>query len=614
MQFRSDIAGLRAFAVLPILLFHAGLSWLPGGFVGVDVFFVISGYLITSIVSRDMELGRFSILEFYRRRVARILPALIVVIFAVLAAGVALLLPFELTELGHSAAAAAGFVSNFYFVKAADYFGGAAEGKPLLHTWSLAVEEQFYIFYPLVLMIVRRWAPRHVATVILAMSAGSLIVAFVLGQYKADAAFYLIPARAWELGIGGLVALDFYPKVRSRELSTLLAGAGLAAIAFAVLFVRPDMPFPAPWAIFPVLGTALVIAYAPKTAADAVLSAPFLQFFGNISYSLYLWHWPVITFYRLMTGIELHIGESVSLIAISIIISWVSYRWIEMPAQARLRSGAAKGVCIAGGAALVLTLGAALAVSLSADNLVRFPPEVKRIASFANYRETPESKYQYKEADECISHERERNPSGCMNIDPSRYNVLIFGDSHASQYWRAFVERFPEKNVMRASTSGCRPTVETYGLEKCTEMVRYVLEALREKGGVQSVVLVGRWRPKDIALAQRTVRDLVALGIKVTVVGPMVEYDGDYPLILARAELAGTKDDLARMRLAQRREVDLAMKPAIAATGAVYVSAYDIECPSGQCILMADGDPMHFDYGHLTMKGARYMVSRMPVP
>lgn len=613
-HYRGDIAGLRAIAVLPILLFHAGVTALPGGFIGVDIFFVISGYLITTIILREMDAGEFSMIEFYRRRTARIVPALAVVLLATLAAGAVLLLPFELADLGKSTSSAALFVSNFYFMSSADYFGGAAESKPLLHTWSLAVEEQFYIFYPLGLLLLSKWFRRRLKLIVTLGVAASLAAAFVLAEIKPDAGFYLIVPRAWELGLGALVALGAAPAIRSPLLRNALTLASLAAIAFGCVFITAESPFPAPWALVPVLATAVLIAYGRQTVSEGLLAAAPMRFVGDISYSLYLWHWPVITFYRLRTGVHLEAWETVMLVAASIALAWASYRFIERPWLRRLRAGVAWRVAAGGLAVLAAIAGVALLTGANASRIGQYPKDIERIATYIGYSDTEEYAYQYFDRDQCLKANRSGPASTCLPVDPARRNVLIFGDSHATQYWRAFAEKHPDQNVMKASTSGCRPTVDTYGLDKCTEMVRYILNEL-SRGDVQSVVLAGRWRPADIPLAARTVEMLRRQGVKVTVIGPMVEYDGDYPLILARARLQGDEGPPAAMRLSARRDVDRAMRPVIEAAGATYVSAQDLECPGGDCVLFApDGAPLHFDYGHLTLGGARYMVARMPAP
>jgi peptidoglycan/LPS O-acetylase OafA/YrhL len=615
MKYRNDIAGLRAVAVLPILLFHAGVTALPGGFIGVDIFFVISGFLITSIICREMDSGVFSQVEFYRRRVARIVPALSLVLISTLVAGYFLLLPFEMRDLGKSVASAALFVSNFFFMVKADYFGGAAESKPLLHTWSLAVEEQFYIFYPIGVFILKRWAPKMLKPVLCAGVISSLALAFLLNYVKPDAAFYLIPARAWELGAGGLIALNFFPAINSKGTKQLISVGGLAAIFLGCFLITSELAFPAPWALVPVMGTVLLIAYGQDAITFRFLSSPPMTFIGDISYSTYLWHWPVITFYRLLTGNELDLVETVALVSASIGLAWLTYLLVERPLLKRLRKGAALPIALGGLGVLVAIAVAALLTSMSSDRLGRYPAEIGRIASYASYTETQEYKYQYFDRDQCLEASRNSGASTCMRYSTDKRNVLIFGDSHATQYWRAFSEKYTDDNVMKASTSGCRPTVRTYGLEKCTEMVNFVLaELLRVPAPVQSVVLAGRWRPEDVPLAAETVRKLMRAGIKVTVIGPMVEYDGEFPLILARARLQGIEPGDA-MRIQKRKAVEAALRPAIEATGATYVSAQDIECPRGRCILMADDrSPMHFDYGHLTLGGARYMVARMPKP
>lgn len=288
MKHRYDIDGLRAVAVLPIVLFHAGVAAIQGGFIGVDIFFIISGFLITSIIMKELETGRFSILGFYRRRIVRIFPALFLLIGVVLLAGCLLMLPTEVDALGKSAAATAAFASNIYFWATADYFATSAELKPLLHTWSLGVEEQFYIFFPLLVVLLVRFARLALRWVILVLTVLSFGVSLYLASRNPDAGFYLLPSRAWELGLGALVALGAFPAVRSRRGRDALSLIGIALIVAGYVLIDSARPFPAPWALFPCLGTALLIAYGETAVTARVLEMPPMRWIGAISYSLYL--------------------------------------------------------------------------------------------------------------------------------------------------------------------------------------------------------------------------------------------------------------------------------------------------------------------------------------
>lgn len=619
MKYRVDIAGLRAVAVLPILLFHAGVNSLPGGFVGVDIFFVISGFLITGIIVRELEQDRFTIAEFYRRRVARIAPALITMLLLTLAAGYVMLLPEDLTALGQSAAWASIFLSNVHFYLTADYFGATAETTPLLHTWSLAVEEQFYIFYPPLLMILWRWrgvSPRVAITVLCLLSFG---IALYLGSSRTAAAFYLIPARAWELGLGALVALGVFPVLRSPLLRQGLAVAGLLTILVAIRVIQPGQLFPAPLALFPCLGAALLISYGQTGVTSRLLSCWPMRRIGDISYSLYLWHWPIITFYRIETGIHLSQVETLALIVASILAGAASYRWIEQPCLAWLRKDSrlsAPRVAAWGCGALMALAAAALLVAPAAERLRSYPPDVQLLASFVDYRDSESYTRQFRKG-VCFMGETDAQTFNrdCLRLSTDQPNLMVIGDSHAAQYWRAFADRYPDRNVVQATASGCRPLLDATGLERCTDLMKYAFGLLGEapKPGVEGIVLAGRWLDREVPALVATTKWLVDQGYRVMVIGPTVEYDGDFPVLMARARMDDEEASVDDLRLRDREMLDRRLQPLIEATGAIYVSAYRLECPEAGCLLRdRTGAPLHFDYGHLTLAASREMVERMP--
>lgn len=332
IRYRPEIDGLRALAVVPVVMFHLGLGF-PGGFVGVDVFFVISGFLITGIIRRGLENETFSLAEFWERRIRRIFPAVFVVVAATLAIGYWLLLPNELEELGESSVAQALLLANVYFWRDTGYFAGPAEFKPLLHTWSLAVEEQFYLFFPLVLFFLRRLSSKKLFALLTAValisSAGSVYGAF----YHTGATFFLLPTRAWELLVGCMLAVFPWQCESSPRRDSAIATVGVLAIFLPVFLYDAKTPFPGLAAVPPVIGTAAIIfatAKTPRVWLCSVLSLRPFVFIGLISYSLYLWHWPVIVYTRMYFG-HFHWKQIVFASVISISLAILSWRFIETP-------------------------------------------------------------------------------------------------------------------------------------------------------------------------------------------------------------------------------------------------------------------------------------------
>lgn len=352
-SYRAEIDGLRGVAVLAVIGFHAFPDYFPGGFVGVDVFFVISGFLISSIITRQLRRSTFTFSQFYARRIRRIFPALILVSTACLLFGAFALLPDEFEELGKHVASAASFVSNFTLWRESGYFDQAAELKPLLHLWSLGVEEQFYLLWPLLLLLLWKKQPQRVATNVLLLTLASFALALGIGQEYSTASFYLPFSRAWELGLGCLLAVirespeptkhwfdkniglgSRFPSLASYAQSALpLAGIGL--IAAAIFLFDRDTAFPGWAALIPTLGAMCVIsAREDSWLQRRVMASAALVFIGLISYPLYLWHWPILSFAVILQSGTPTVGARVIAVLLSAALAWLTFRYFERPIRA----------------------------------------------------------------------------------------------------------------------------------------------------------------------------------------------------------------------------------------------------------------------------------------
>ncbi len=370
-EYRSDIDGLRAIAVLLVVAFHAFPRYAPAGFVGVDIFFVISGFLISRLIYKDLHDGSFSLLEFYSRRIKRIFPALIVVLLVCAVVGAAILFPDEYQTLGKHIVFGAGFGSNFLLLNEVGYFDEAAENKPLLHLWSLGIEEQFYVIWPALILLCARWKrdPLSVATII---CIGSFAWNIALSTANPNAAFYLPVTRFWELMIGCMLAslfsqggadagrilrsVPWFGNLNQRHRSVIMqavAPLGVALIVLSVVLIDRERTFPGWWALLPTIGAALLIGGAPAApVVRYVMSNRVLVYIGLISYPLYLWHWPLLSFARIV-----HIREPTVLIKLAAVaaafgLAALTYRFIERPIRFG-RSTSFKPI------AAVVTLGAA---------------------------------------------------------------------------------------------------------------------------------------------------------------------------------------------------------------------------------------------------------------
>lgn len=349
MLYRRDIDGLRALAVIPVILFHGGFEWLSGGYIGVDIFFVISGYLITSIILKAQQAGNFSLIHFYERRARRILPALFFVLFACLPFAWWLLLPHELKDFGESLLAVSVFASNILFWQQSGYFAADAELIPLLHTWSLAVEEQFYVLFPLLIMLFWKAGRMVLISIISVIALLSLGISEWAWREYPDANFYLIPSRAWELMLGSLTAFYLYqyphriiqPHNREtlhtysfsqRVLYQCASLLGFSFIIYALFTFDKNIPFPSIYALLPTLGTALIILFSIEgTWVYRLLSLKFMVAIGLISYSAYLWHFPLFVFAKIYYIEPLSVLLISVLSVMALVMGYLSWRFIEAP-------------------------------------------------------------------------------------------------------------------------------------------------------------------------------------------------------------------------------------------------------------------------------------------
>lgn len=500
MEYRRDIDGLRAVAVLAVVLAHADFAWFSGGFVGVDIFFVISGYLITGIIAREIGENRFSLAGFYERRVRRILPALFVMMAVCLIGGWFLLPPPQYETLGWSALAATFFVSNIYFQRiTGDYFASDAELEPLLHTWSLGVEEQFYIVIPLLLMLLLSRIPKLLKSVMIAGVAGSFALSAYATHFHPVANFYALPTRAWELGIGALLALGVAPSIRKAWGAQILALAGIGAIVFAVLVYDKTTAFPGVAALLPVLGSAILIWVhrEHQTWVGRVLSMPPMVGIGLISYSLYLWHWPLLVVARNYTvGIGIDLRFALIAVATGFVLAWLSYRFVEQPFRRGHRQSEDRKK-VFGAAAVVAIATCCVAATVAVkDGFWSRSPQSKA-AYFA-------AKTPAKIVTRCFKNSQAQDaaPVCVLNAPASTTSppMLVWGDSHARALLPAFAEVAKRNDISAAiaTKSGCGPILginrpSGRATQGCSEFNMRVLEYLRAKAVPQTVVLMARW-------------------------------------------------------------------------------------------------------------------------
>ncbi len=644
IAYRADIDGLRAIAVGVVVLFHAQLGLFPGGFVGVDVFFVISGYLITSIIARELDTGTFSLLSFYERRIRRIFPALLLVIATCLVFGAWSLTPRHYDQLGESALGAIGFHSNFYFAGRAGYFMPSAETMPLLHTWSLGVEEQFYVVAPLLLMLAwrsKKWLVPGFLILFVAATAAS----FWGALSENERAFYLPHTRAMELMIGMALGLGLVPAVRSMIARQVLSAVGLAMIVAATVFYTPATPFPGPAALVPCIGSALIIHCAGGSVGGrhgvswvgALLStAPFV-WLGKISYSLYLWHWPMFAFAAYEWGSDLGVPTALAIIAASVVLSALTYRWVEQPARTSRTILTTQRVYAYGLGGAAVLAGCAGAVAGTHGLPMRLDPAIASIESQATARGRRsalcEANMRGKQEGPCLIGRLDRPPT-----------VLVWGDSHAWSLAPQFQDIGTELGIaiVMITRGGCPPLVDSgerraFGRKACKKYPPQI-EKLLAQGTIKHVVLTARWggytgRPTtesfdrtvgtplttQVSVADeeafktsfaRTLERFHSAGIRVTLIGPVPELPVHLPTAMTKA-LMRNKElkidyDFARFSTRHRMLMGLLSDTEkLQRVDVVYPDRFF--CPAGKCKFVSNGVPLYRDDDHLNVYGGRVL-------
>lgn len=490
------IDGLRGIAVLVILLFHIDISFFRGGFIGVDIFFVISGYLITQIITKDILAGRFSFWNFYARRMKRIFPALFAMLFFTALATIIFLGPHQYYDFFKALRMASGQISNLFFSREVDYFAIGHDHSPLLHTWSLGVEEQFYLLWPMVLLVTHKFLGlKRSLIVLVALFFASLLTSEYLVRTDAMDAFYLLHARAWELAMGGVIALNILPPLRDQKWIELASALGLSLVLYAALFYE-TAHFPGLKAVIPCLGAALFLYAAQQSTgmAHKMLSARALVFTGLISYSLYLWHWPVVAFYKSYFSMNLTPVVQIEMLALSFVLAYLSYRYIEQPF--RHMSVPPKKVIATGLAVIVVFIvssniiknenDAGWRVTYKVVENVRAPHALDKICSVEGGA---------------------MNKKDCI-IGPNKdkYEVILVGDSHASHYTPAVLQWAKNNNLtVRIFLRGaCRTWVESKTLQikngkidnDCMDLTRSFYQTLGQDTHIRYIFL-GLLMPTD---------------------------------------------------------------------------------------------------------------------
>ncbi|KAA1188809.1 acyltransferase [Pseudohalioglobus sediminis] len=631
--YRADIDGLRAFSILAVVVYHAFPTALPGGFVGVDVFFVISGYLISGIILKGQATGDFSLATFYRRRIQRIVPALLLVLVFCLAAGWWILLPYEYAMLGKQTAASAIFAPNILFWSEAGYFDTDSRLKPLLHLWSLGVEEQFYLVWPLVLVAAARFAKRPllVVAVLLLMS----FIASTLLPADPAAHFFLPQFRIWELLLGAALAAS-----GASPGSNLKAGAaallGITLLVIATYIINSSTHFPGWWALLPTLGAALLIFAGTDNPINRFLGWAPLVFVGKISFPLYLWHWPLLTFARLMESGEPSAALRVAIVIASVFLAWLSYRLVETP----LRYHPARGVPAMLLTGLLLT-GAAGAVILQGDGVPSRTAGMDQAFTALYWKEI--GLHRRDDCSDTLS-----VPGRCLS-DGKPPAIAVIGDSHSTNTFFALQHAYRESSegIIRLGRGGCPPLLsvavtDTRGGNSCMQDTRGNLDWVLENPAIHTVYLSSMGPPYinprqsryrlhypdrpelqqneaifAAALGDTTAR-LLDAGKEVVLV---IDWPGlgmhpetcvdTRPVRLTNFTARDCSIPRARYERSNRRYRQILQDIASASPQVKLWDTSEVFCDAHYCYGMREGRLLYRDPGHLSLDGSRYLGDRL---
>ncbi|SEK46524.1 Peptidoglycan/LPS O-acetylase OafA/YrhL, contains acyltransferase and SGNH-hydrolase domains [Colwellia chukchiensis] len=603
IKYRPEIDGLRALAVVSVLIYHVNVAWMPGGFVGVDIFFVISGFLITKIIYQEMQSRSFSFSIFYQRRIKRIIPVFVAVILVTLLVGYFIQLPFDFKGLGNSSLAATVFLANVRYALVGNYFQ-ADNVKPLLHTWSLSVEEQFYFIWPIVLIFALRLfsSEYRLRLFVLVLMLSSFVLATWMAseQKWATYAYFLLPTRAGELLLGAYLAMLPANQISSHQNKEYLSFIGLLLIFLSFIYIDQSIIFPGLSAFIPCLGAGLIILAGSGTRVGLWLSFKPIVFIGLISYSLYMWHWPILTFARYIMEVnnfELLIGGA--LISVIVFISWLSWLYIEKPFR-RLKISTKKTIVF------VYGLPSATIVFISL-----------MIFKNGGYPERFDMPLSYSRVETIGCHNSLSAETCFINKTDSNDISLLIGDSHAGHFSHFFKQASLSTgwSIKDASAGSCKFYSTAFVSNRCETVKEKIISELV---GVKNVFIANRFdtlvRDDNFRAEYKSyIEALVEKGINVYVLLQVPKFIEKYPLKqVAYERRYGVTSDLTstvdiKYQVANKVVTDLL----VALDGVTIIDFTPLTCPKGQCSQFVNGEPIYFDDDHLNAFGSQWLANEV---
>ena len=604
------------------MAYHLGFPFASGGFVGVDVFFVLSGFLITSIIASELEAGTFSIAGFYDRRIRRIVPALVFVCAATTALALAFLLPDELKQFASSLVATALSVSNVWCLLHSGYFDHAAETQPLFHTWSLGVEEQFYIIFPLLLMAAFKWWRGRIRTIIWLLFAASLLLSAVRLADHPQSTFFLLPTRAWELLAGSIVALGFIPKPASRLLRDAAGALGLLAIAIAVFGYTSKTSFPGLAALLPCVGAALVIwaGQGENTPARLLTAGPLVAL-GLISYSLYLWHWPLIVFANLLNVEALTEVQKFAVAGTSILLSVLTWRFIEQPFRRRGAGGITRPAILWSGS---LGVGSLVAVALILISLQGIPARFSQQVLDLTAAESDSSPWRTKCHAEALAKGNYENT--CVFGDDVPPKTIVYADSHGVEFSVVLgaLAKSRNESVRQVTASGCPPVADLLpNGEACAQYNTGMIAKLVTIAPATIIIAANShaWTNESPQQYWQGLRNSLAAlsgaGHRLILLGPIPHLPNHMPAPATVARWTSQGNDPADFKFSPDERfsgLDANLRTIASEVNATYVPVAPALCNDGRCSAYLEEAVLYFDDNHLSVRGADVLAKKLLVP
>lgn len=614
-RYISSIDGLRALAVLTVVFFHVDFTWLAGGFIGVDVFFVLSGYLITKNISEQLKANNFSYSQFYQRRVARLFPALFVVIFSCLIVSPIILSPADIKNFSQSAVATSLSVSNFFFWSESGYFDQSVAFKPLLHTWSLSVEEQFYLVWPSCLFLLYKLKGRSGLIMgVIVISLLSFVSAYHFHRDYPGAVFYWTPFRIYQFGLGALIAL-LCIEAKGR-LGFVLSVTSFLALLVSASFLDGSDSF-LYTGLLPACLTVIFLIGANSPLSEKILGCRVFRWIGQRSYSIYLVHWPLMVYWKLSGDYEFSLFEQIGLVFLSLLLGYLLHKLVEIKFRFSAKFTENKKMSIVKGTMVFVVLNIVLAVIFSGKASSIFIDE--KMAAYANLSGKWQQRLDLLRNGECnlifSKYEAEDfNSDKCLYIDENQSNWLVLGDSYASGVYAILNKYYEDINFLQLSIPGCalRPYKANTGSEMCLSLYTTIYDFIHENKNLEGVVIASNWSLVSDKQLSKIVSYIQSSQKKVVIINQRARFKQKLPSIISSSKNETHAKHKANMLLKSENEIKAKKIEAIDFQGGELIDFYSVQCPKGECDIFDDDfNILYLDDSHFSLEGVHFFGKRL---